>query len=185
MSRAFSIDEQLRALSKAQLCERSRRLLGPDVARLSAEAQRAALVDFYTRSPRLCRSCQAPEMPKEDYGEILGLLRGMPWDRIARRSVPAARRCAMRRESFVMGGVLGNPRFHGFRDAAVGKMGYNGKIVPAALVKHTSEVMRLWHRLKQVIWQIDPALEYNSVQVNRISRELHIGRDTTLATSTL
>ncbi len=65
-------------MSKAQLCERSRRLLGPDVARLSAEPQRAALVDFYPRSPRLCRSCQAPEMSKEDSEEILGLLRGMP-----------------------------------------------------------------------------------------------------------
>ncbi len=63
--------------------------MGPHVARFSAEAHRAALVDFYTRSPCLCRSCQAPEMPKEDYDEILGLFR--PWDRTA-RSVPAAQR---------------------------------------------------------------------------------------------
>ena len=130
MSRACSIDEQLRALSKAQVCEPSRRLLGPDVARLSAEAHRAALVDFYTRSPRLRGSCQAPEMPKEDYDEIFGLLRGMPWDRIARRSVPAALRCAMRRESFVMCGVLGKPDSTAFETPPLAKWATTTKSCP-------------------------------------------------------
>ena len=167
MSRAFSIDEQMRALSKAQLCDRSRRLLGPEVAKLSTDAQVSALVEFYERSPRLYRSCEAPEMPREDYDELLFLLRGLPWDRIARRSVPAARKSAKRNASFVLGGVLGNPRFHGFRDLTVGRKGYNDKIVPAALTKHTTEVMCLWYRLMQVISQIDPALEYTSVQVTR------------------
>ena len=64
-------------------------------------------------------------------------------------------------------GVLSNPCFHGFRDATVGRKGSNDKLALHALTKQTSKVVRRWHRLRQVISQIEPALEYTSAQVNR------------------
>jgi hypothetical protein len=66
-----------------------------------------------------------------------------------------------------MGGVLGNPRFGGFRQQSMGRKGYNDKIVPHSLTKHTSDVVCLWHRLKRVIYDMDPALSYTSVHVHR------------------
>ena len=105
-------------------------------------------------------------MARAGYDEILGLLRGLPWDKIASRTVSQTRKCAPR-ESFVMGGVLGNPCFYGLREGRVGKMGYNDKIVPTVLAKQTEDVMRLWRSLKLIIKEIDPMFEYTSVQVNR------------------
>ena len=101
------------------------------------------MADHYVQTPRVYQSKQAPEIARASYDEILGLLRSMPWDRIAHRNVSQTRKCAPR-ESFAMGGVLGNPCFHGFREGRVGRMGYNDKIAPTVLAKQTEDVMRLW-----------------------------------------
>ena len=66
-----------------------------------------------------------------------------------------------------MGGALGNPRFHGFREKRVGRCGYNDKIVPTALAKQSAEVLRLWSRVGRVVRAADPSFEFSSVQVNR------------------
>ncbi len=66
-----------------------------------------------------------------------------------------------------MGGVLGHPRSHGFRNARMGLTGYNDKIVPTELAKQAPEALRLWRRFKLDIQQINPLLDYTSVQVNR------------------
>ena len=75
------------------------------------------------------------------------------------------RLCAPR-ESFVMGGVLGNPRFHGFREKRVGRDGYNDKIIPRALAKRSAEVLRLWECVGGVVRAADPSFEFSPVQVN-------------------
>ena len=118
------------------------------------------MADHYGRTQRLHRSCRAPAMAQADYDEILGLLRGLPWDKIASRSVSQTRKHAPR-ESFVMGGVLGNC-FRGFRDGRVGKMGHNDKIVPTVLAKWAEDAMTLWEGLKLVIQRIDPSFDYTS-----------------------
>ncbi len=79
-------------------------------------------------------------MPPAEYEEILEILRSMPWDKIARRQMTVARTCAGG-DSFVMGGVLSNPCFFGFREARVGKWGYHEKIVPAVLAKQASAAL--------------------------------------------
>ena len=165
---AMSLD-QIRALSVSQLRERSLALLGSTAAQLSAAEQRErdALVAYYAENPQTCRSLRAPRMDDEDYDEILAILRGLPWDRLSRRGPVAMTRLCAASESFVMGGVLGNPRFHGFRDQQVGKYGYNDKIVPTALAKQSEEVLRLWGCLKGVVRREDPSFEFSSVQVNR------------------
>ena len=66
-----------------------------------------------------------------------------------------------------MGGVLGNPRFHGLREKRVGRYGYNDKIVPTALAKQSTKVLRLWARVERVVRAADPYFEFSSVQVNR------------------
>ena len=157
--------EQLRALSSAQLRERSGELLCPAAAKLPTHEQRNALEEYYTNNARQCLNKRAPEMARDAYDEILKLLRSLPWDAIARRTVSQTRKCAPK-ESFVLGGVLGHPGFRGF-EKRVGKMGYNDKIVPAFLAKQAEDVMRLWGLLKPLVGGIDPQFEYTSVQVNR------------------
>ena len=66
-----------------------------------------------------------------------------------------------------MGGVLGKPRFHGFREKRVGRYGYSDKIVPATLAKQRADVLRLWEAVRRVVRAEDPSYEYSSVQVNR------------------
>jgi len=134
MSRPYSLVEQLGALSWPQLCERSRAVHGPKAGRLPASAQRSALAEHYDAHPRLHRLCRAPKMVKSEYDEILEILESLPWEKILRRNAPKSRKSAKAtRESFVMGGVLGQRGFHGFRGATVGKMGYNDTIVPMFL----------------------------------------------------
>jgi len=114
MSRTFSLLEQVGGLSWLELCRRSRALLEPKAAKLSASEQRTALAEYYAAHPRLCRRCEAPKMVESEYEEILGILKSLPWDKILRRNVPKSRKGAKAtRESFVMGGVLGQPGFHG------------------------------------------------------------------------
>ena len=109
-------------------------------------------------------------MVKSEYDEILEILESLPWEKILRRNVPKSRKGAKAtRESFVMGGVLGQRGFHGFRGATVDKMGYNDNIVPRVLAKHSEDTMRLWHLLKELLHRVDPSFEYTSVQVNRKS----------------
>jgi len=172
MSRQFTLVEQVGGLSWQQLRERSRALLGPKAVKLAAPAQRSALADHYENNPRLYRRYEAPRMREAEYDEILDLLTSLPWNRIARRNVPKSRNGAKAAESFVMGGVLGQRGFYGFRGATVGKMGYNDNIVPLVLAKQSDEVLKLWCLLKDLLGRIDPAFEYTSVQVNRNFRGL-------------
>ena len=119
----MTIPQQLLALSRAQLRERSCALLGPLAAKKTTAEQRDALAAYYEENPQVCRSLRAPRIDDEDYDEILAILRGLPWDRLSRRGPVAMTRLCGPRESFVMGGVLGNPRFHRFREKRVGRYG--------------------------------------------------------------
>lgn len=163
----MTIPQQLLALSRAQLRERAAALLGPVAAKKTTAEQRDALAAYYEDNPQLCRSLRAPKIDDDDYDEILTILRGLPWDRLSRRGGAAATRLCAPRESFVMGGVLGPPGFHGFREKRVGRYGYNDEIVPAALAKQSAEVLRLWEAVRRVVRAEDPSFEYSSVQVNR------------------
>ena len=163
----MTIPQQLLALSRTQLRERAVALLGPLAAKKTTAEQRDALAAYYEDNPQLCRSLRAPKIDDDDYDEILAILRGLPWDRLSRRGGVAATRLCAPRESFVMGGVLGPPGFHGFREKRVGRYGYNDKIVPTALAKQSAEVIRLWEAVRRVVRAEDPSYEYSSVQVNR------------------
>ena len=79
------IPQQLRALSRNQLGERSRALLGPAAAKRTTAEQREALETYYEQKPQVCRSLRAPKIDDDDYDEILAILRGLPWDRLSRR----------------------------------------------------------------------------------------------------
>ena len=148
-------------------------MLEPKAAKLSASAQRTALAEYYESHPRHHRLCKAPKMVEREYDELLEILKSLPWEKILRRSVPKSRKGAKAtRESFVMGGVLGQPGFHGFRDAKVGNMGYNDTIVPHVLARHSEDVMRLWLLLKELLHRVDPSFEFTSVQVNKNFRGL-------------
>ena len=155
----MALPQQVLALSRAQLRERSCALEGPLAAMKTTAEQRGALATYYEEYPQVCRSLRAPKIDDEDYDEILEILRGLPWDRLSRRGPVAMTRLCAPRESFVMGGVQGNPRFHGLREKRVGRCGYNDKIVPTALAKQSTEVLRLWEcvgddctAVSQVCW---------------------------------
>ena len=163
----MAIPHQLLALSRTQLRERSAALLGPLAAKKTTAEQRDALAAYYEDNPQLCRSLRAPKIDDDDYDEILAILRGLPWDRLSRRGGVAATRLCAPMESFVMGGVLGPPGFHGFREKRVGRYGYNDKIVPAALAKRSAEVLRLWASVERVVRAADQSFEFSSAQVNR------------------
>ncbi len=87
-------------------------------------------------------------------------------------------------ESFAMGGVLGSPRFYGFREKRVGRYGYNDEIAPTALAKQSAEVLTLWECVVRVVRAVDPSYEFSSVQVNRNFRGARTETGTTKAIST-
>ena len=88
----MTIPQQLLALSRAPLRERSRALLGPLAAKKTTAEQRDALAACYEDNPQLCRSLRAPKIDDDDYDEILAILRGLSWDRLSRRGGVAATR---------------------------------------------------------------------------------------------
>ena len=66
----MTIPQQLLALSRAQLRERSRALLGPLAAKKTTAEQRDALAAYYEENPQVCRSLRVPKIDNEDYDEV-------------------------------------------------------------------------------------------------------------------
>ena len=64
-------------------------------------------------------------------------------------------------------GVRGNPCFHGFREKRVGRYGYNDEIVPTALAKQSTEVLRLWECVGRVVRAVDPSYEFSQESPHR------------------